>query len=506
MLTRLRVRGFKNLVDVDVQFGPFTCIAGANGVGKSNIFDAIDLLSLFADHALLDATRRVRGGSRLRNLFHRTGDHQVAEMEFDAEMIIPEMGRDDLGQEAVASSTFLRYRLRLVHRPQSGAENVDRLGIVEEGLDYITKGEAHKHLWFEHSARAWRDTVVKNRKYGESFISTQADEEGRTIIRLHQDGGGSRGRPLSYLASSLPRTVLSSTNAAESPTALLARREMQSWRLIQLEPSALRQSDSFTDPNHLGSDGSHLAGTLYRLGNGSRLRQPVAESDPAGAMEGVDTEPGHVYAEVANRLGTFLDDVREVSVDRDEKRELLTLEVSTGAQSRFPAAALSDGTLRFLALAVFEIDPEATGVLCLEEPENGVHPARVPSMLSLLRRIAVDPHEPVDEANPLRQVLVSTHSPAVVQQVPEDTLLLACATEHVHDGARLRGVTFRHLQNTWRDRTDMQQSVATLGDLLTYLSPSLTTDEYAQLLTASRSKRVVDRNDVQELLPFGGVG
>ena len=32
MLTRLKVNGFKNLVDVDVRFGPFTCVAGVNGV------------------------------------------------------------------------------------------------------------------------------------------------------------------------------------------------------------------------------------------------------------------------------------------------------------------------------------------------------------------------------------------------------------------------------------------------------------------------------------------
>lgn len=31
MLTTLEVRGFKNLLDVRVEFGPFTCIAGANG-------------------------------------------------------------------------------------------------------------------------------------------------------------------------------------------------------------------------------------------------------------------------------------------------------------------------------------------------------------------------------------------------------------------------------------------------------------------------------------------
>ncbi|MFA7061193.1 MAG: AAA family ATPase [Pedobacter sp.] len=60
MLTRLKVSGFKNLVDVDVRFGSFTCIAGANGVGKSNLFDAIILLSALADKPLLDAAKSVR--------------------------------------------------------------------------------------------------------------------------------------------------------------------------------------------------------------------------------------------------------------------------------------------------------------------------------------------------------------------------------------------------------------------------------------------------------------
>nr|WP_242046569.1 AAA family ATPase [Cylindrospermum sp. FACHB-282] len=62
MLTRLKVSGFKNLVDVDVRFGPFTCVAGANGVGKSNLFDAIRFLSAIADRPLIDAALSVRDG------------------------------------------------------------------------------------------------------------------------------------------------------------------------------------------------------------------------------------------------------------------------------------------------------------------------------------------------------------------------------------------------------------------------------------------------------------
>src|SRR5579863_9494953 len=104
MLTRLRVSGFKNLVDVDVRFGPFTCIAGANGVGKSNLFDAIAFLSALAEEPLIDAALRVRdeGGRSgdVRSLFHRVGGTYSEEMSFQAEMVVPKNGYDDLGQPA----------------------------------------------------------------------------------------------------------------------------------------------------------------------------------------------------------------------------------------------------------------------------------------------------------------------------------------------------------------------------------------------------------------------
>ena len=77
MLTRLRVQGFKNLVDVDVRFGPFTCIAGLNGVGKSNLFDAILFLSALADQSLLEAATGVRHETRSAEagrIFTRIGD------------------------------------------------------------------------------------------------------------------------------------------------------------------------------------------------------------------------------------------------------------------------------------------------------------------------------------------------------------------------------------------------------------------------------------------------
>ena len=60
MLLRLEVDGFKNLIGFDARFGPFNCIAGENGVGKSNVFDAIEFLSLLADKSLLEAAQELR--------------------------------------------------------------------------------------------------------------------------------------------------------------------------------------------------------------------------------------------------------------------------------------------------------------------------------------------------------------------------------------------------------------------------------------------------------------
>ena len=125
MLTRLKVNGFKNLINVDVSLGPFTCIAGANGVGKSNLFDAILFLSVLADRPLMDAAQCIRDeknrSTELTSLFFHAGGPLQEEMSFEAEMLISPEGTDDLGQRARATITFLRYHLVLGSGPPGNA-------------------------------------------------------------------------------------------------------------------------------------------------------------------------------------------------------------------------------------------------------------------------------------------------------------------------------------------------------------------------------------------------
>jgi predicted ATPase len=502
MLTRLKVSGFKNLVDMDVRFGPFTCIAGANAVGKSNLFDAISFLGALANQPLIEAAKLVREGrtADVRGLFHRVGQRHDETMSFMAEMIIPEKGTDDLGQEVKAAITFVCYTLELAFRKVESQFSFGGFEILKEELEQINVRKAKNHLLFPHR-KEWRTSIISGRRTV-PFISTKRDEAGRAQIKLHQDRGESRGRPALFLASTLPRTVLSSANAPENRTAVLVRREMQSWRRLQLEPSALRKPDEFMATPRLESDGAHLAATLHHLAGGQ-----------TGSDEAADERAG-VYARIANRLANLIDDVRDVKIDVDRQRELFTLVATDRAGTEHPARALSDGTLRFLALAVIELDPFAQGVLCLEEPENGINPLRIPAMLQLLRDIATDPDEPVGPDNPLRQVIINTHSPVVVSEVPGDALVVAESRETVRETHRFQRASFGCLPGTWRDVNDPEgkkPDVVALGTLFGYLSPvpmSEAEPEHNGHPEDSSSKRprprrVIDRPDVRQLLLFG---
>lgn len=479
MLTRLKVRGFKNLLDVDLRLGPFTCIAGANGVGKSNLFDALSFLSALADKSLVEAARCVRDESgqqgNAENLFHRTRTGHDSEMTFEVEMIIPTEGIDDLGQAAKAAITFVTYSLILGSREYDAG----LLELRSESLDRITLNGASDHLLF-HPKPKWCQSVLKGRRTS-PFISTADTESGR-VVKLHQEGNA--GAALRRPAKVLPRTVLSSVNAAENPTALLVKREFQSWRQLQLEPSAMRRYDDFRAPRRVGVDGSHLPSTLFHLAKLSQSHPQLSE---------LLTE-SQVYGQVANRLSELIDGVRDIRVDRDEKRESFTILLRDREGREFPARDLSDGTLRFLALSILELDSSTPGVICFEEPENGIHPERIPAMLRLLIDMSTDSAMPVGPGNPLRQVIVNTHSPALVAQVPPDSVVIAEAREVIHHGHPVRGVSFGCLPGNWRTRATPPPREIGLRQLLSYLNPTPEIEEEPPLSTLSESapRRVRD--------------
>lgn len=295
-------------------------------------------------------------------------------------------------------------------------------------------------------------TVVNRRRTPSGYISAQEALDGQTEIVVHQDGG-SRGPGQVASASRARSTIVGTSNTSATPTILAARREMQEWRFLALEPSAMRKPDRFQTGPCVSANGGHLPAALRRLAREAEQHQ---------------RDPEDIYASVANRLAALVP-ISSLTVDVDDVRQLLTLQVKERSGVTLPAASLSDGTLRFLALSVLAGDAQADGVFCIEEPENGIHPAKMPEMVKLLEDLAVDPTQAPDADNPFRQVIVATHSPVFVQLIAPEDLLCAVETKvKGPDGNPTRTLRCRPLDGTWRGKVG--EPTVGLGTIIDYLS------------------------------------
>jgi predicted ATPase len=117
--------------------------------------------------------------------------------------------------------------------------------------------------------------------------------------------------------------------------------------------------------------------------------------------------------------------VVDLQVVRDEAARQYRLSVGMRDGAIFSSRVLSDGTLRVLALLSLLHDPRRRGVICFEEPENGIHEARIPGLIELLRSFCTDlSRKPADD-QPLTQIIVNTHSPVVMQCLQEDEIIAA---------------------------------------------------------------------------------
>ena len=455
MLTRLEANGFKNLVDFTLDLGPYTCIAGPNGVGKSNIFDAIRFLSLLTEHTMNDAARCIRdtpsgdNTGDLADIFFATNDQRQKRFQLAVEMIVSREVSDDFGRPAKSTSTFLRYEVGFRYKlPSAAIGPFGGLVLEREELRPITVGRAHNHLRFPHHKANFRNRLIYNRRFGKPYIDTTKDGE-QDVILVHQDGG-SRGRARPASADGAVRTIIGTENTAATPTILAARHEMRSWRTLALEPSAMRRPDPYTQAPGIASNGAHIPATLQYIGT---------------TMPGPTTE--QALATIASRLSDLVP-VTAVRVRQDDVRQLLSLELEERSGLRLPANSVSDGTLRFLALAALA-EGSAEGVFCMEEPENGIHPANLEAMNLLLHDIAVDPTEPVGYENPMRQIVVATHSPYFVQLQHEGELVLAKKAMRRNSLGTIEPLVCRPCLRTWRSSPE-DPGVARIA-LQSYLLP-----------------------------------
>ena len=403
MITRIEIDGFKSFNEFALDLDSLTIIAGPNGSGKSNLFDALYHLSRLADKTLVEAFTSKRGS--YAELFSLMPDGSRADtISYAVEMLLPEQVIDEFSVAAEIQQRRLRYELkiRMEDSPQRG------FFIENEHLAIIRKSDDSKFIRRYLKAGGTLPQLTRGRQT--PYIEVEGNR-----IKLAQDGNQGRKREFSQVGAK--RTVLSLQTTVEFPHAFAARSTLLSLKLLQLNPEELRHPSKFGSPSIMGYDGKYFASALDRLKKG--------ESE---AMRYISED-----------LAAIVHNIAKVDVVEDPTREVHEIQVTHVDGYPIPAHQLSDGTLRILALVAMSYDSRSSGVVMLEEPENGVHPGRVGDIVEILRSIS-------DLAGG-RQVLANTHSPVVVGKVRDESLVMAYSL--LRGGEEPRAVT--EMRYVYRD-------------------------------------------------------
>ena len=145
-----------------------------------------------------------------------------------------------------------------------------------------------------------------------------------------------------------------------------------------------------------------------------------------------------VKREILERLRTFYQSVLDVTTD------ITTGEVQIffheeGLEHSVPATRLSDGSLRYLCLLAVLCHPDPPPVVCIEEPEIGLHPDIIPKVAKLLV-----------EASSRSQIFVTTHSDILVDALT-DTPEAIVVCEKFDGATQLRRLDNKELE-PWLER------------------------------------------------------
>lgn len=413
MIRLVEALGFRALKYVNQPLDRFQILVGPNASGKSTFLGAVDLLGKLVD-APRDISEPLRELSpNFRDLTFMRGGTRF---ELAIEAVLPERLRAHKKTGGGNGAELVRYEVSLGESEQSGAVSVIGENLWLRGLGDAEPPDLQRHLFPEprvspdHLIRQERSRTPKGWR---KVISKTASNDYFMSETSAWNAPFNFGRNRLALAN-LPE------EEARFPVAVWFRRLLtRGIQRLALSSEALRRPSPPGSVTEFLPDGSNLPWVIERF----------------------RTENPDDFGRWLAHVQTALPDVTDIdTVERQEDRHRY-LRLSYRTMLQAPSWAVSDGTLRLLALTLVPYLDIPDRIFLIEEPENGIHPQAVETVFQALSN--------TDDC----QILCATHSPVLLSlAVPEQVLCFARTAEGATD--IVRGDKHPKLAE-WRRGTDL---------------------------------------------------
>ena len=395
MIDRIVVENFKSLRRVDLALGRMNIFVGANGSGKSNLLDALRVLqgigNGFTISEILDGKPRsatsalwdgIRGGSRhARFAKGGSGDNGGTDVTFEVHgrfaggPLQTWLGKTERRSDGRPA---LKWELRIAFSPSAACVTHERFKVkaviydTDHVAGFAESDRTHPVRCPVEGSLGWSVHLHRTRP----ALGQVASGPWRHGIGV----AGSAGDPATLERSAGMRAV--SVDQARGVAGLLA-----SMQQLQPEIPLLREYSQVSRVQTMGNRGENFAALV------SAVCQDATTKD--------------AYLSWLRQLRP--EEIDEVGVLRGAVGEPVFMLRENGRE--FPAMVLSDGTLRFAALAAAFFQPDMPGLMMMEEIENGIHASRARLLLELLRS---------QSAAAKTQIVATTHSATVLDWLREE--------------------------------------------------------------------------------------
>jgi predicted ATPase len=366
MIKRIKAKNFLSLRDVNVELRSTNVLVGPNMSGKSNLIECLKFLQEAVNRRTV-----ANSASALQEAFSRRG-----------------------GFKEVAWKGATEEQIAL----ELAAELVKPTGRSPQSYNY--------------------EFSVRLGEYGFPVVETERltlDGAGKTETLLDARAGKAR---VLQLGEGAPRENPQNTFGlglemwADRPFASFEFSDfIKSWRFYHLVPTLMRESNPPSPEEHLAEHGENLSAWLLTLQTHTeefrRIKQACRDVLPG--LDEILFQPVRAKTPVVTSgASSVTPESAKISIGSSEKYFKNPINLSR----------MSDGELAFLALMSLILAPEelAPPLLCIEEPENHLHPRLLEILVKILSQ------RQTELGSRAFQIIITTHSPLLVDKLSKKRL------------------------------------------------------------------------------------